>query len=240
MASPGPQGRPRPQAAPAEPAAPADPAGSAEPAAPVAPAPRGRPRSAKAREAILGAAAALLLEHGLAAVSMDAVAARAGVSKATIYRWWPTKESLALDALYTEWTAAAPVPRDTGSLEADLVELLSPWARLVSAQPYARVIAALLAEARADPAFAAEYQRHVIEPRRDQAREIFGRAIERGEVPAGLDLEVALDLIYGPLYLRLLQGHAPLDDSFVKAAINLALAGIKPRSAADSASSSTT
>jgi AcrR family transcriptional regulator len=196
------------------------------PAAP--PAPRGRPRSAKAHEAILKAAAGLLLEHGLGAVSMDRVATRAGVSKATIYRWWPTKETLALDALYTEWTDAAPVPRDTGSLRGDLIELLSPWARLVSAQPYARVIGALLAETRADPAFAAEYQRHVIEPRRDQAREIFGRAIERGEIPAGLDLEVALDLIYGPLYLRLLQGHAPLDDGFVRAAIDLALAGIKP------------
>ena len=190
------------------------------------PAPRGRPRSEKAHEAILRAAAGLLLEHGLAAVSMDAVAARAGVSKATIYRWWPTKETLALDALYTEWTAAAPVPRDTGSLRSDLIELLSPWVRLVSAQPYGRVIAALLAETRADPAFAAEYQRRVIEPRRDQAREIFGRAIERGEVPADLDLEVALDLIYGPLYLRLLQGHATLDDGFVQAAIDLALSGI--------------
>jgi AcrR family transcriptional regulator len=194
------------------------------PAAP--PAPRGRPRSAKAREAILGAAAALLLEHGLAAVSMDAVAARAGVSKATIYRWWPTKETLALDALYAEWSLAAPVPKDTGSLRGDLIELLSPWVRLVAAQPYARVIAALLANTRTDPAFAAEYRRRVIEPRRDQAREIFRRAIERGEVPADLDLEVALDLIYGPLYLRLLQDHAPLDDGFVRAAVDMVLAGV--------------
>jgi AcrR family transcriptional regulator len=161
---------------------------------------------------------------------MDAVAARAGVSKATIYRWWPTKETLALDALYTEWSAAAPVQKDTGSLRGDLIELLSPWAQLVGTrQPYARVIAALLAKARADPDFAAEYQRHVIEPRRDQAREIFGRAIERGEIPADLDLEVALDLIYGPLYHRLLQGHAPLDDAFVKSSIDLALTGIAPR-----------
>ena len=98
--------------------------------------------------------------------------------------------------------------------------------RLVTAQPYARVIAALLANTRTDPAFAAQYQQHVIEPRRDQAREIFGRAVQRGEVPADLDLEVALDLIYGPLYLRLLQGHAPLDDGFVRAAIDLALAGV--------------
>jgi AcrR family transcriptional regulator len=190
------------------------------------PAPRGRPRSAKAHEAILKAATGLLLEHGLAAVSMDAVATRAGVSKATIYRWWPTKETLALDALYAEWTLAAPVPKDTGSLRGDLIELLSPWARLVTAQPYARVIAALLANTRTDPAFAAEYRRRVIEPRRNQAREIFGRAIERGEVPADLDLEVALDLVYGPLYLRLLQDHAPLDDGFVRAAIDMVVAGV--------------
>jgi AcrR family transcriptional regulator len=200
----------------------------AEPEPPAVPAPRGRPRSAKAHAAILKAAASLLLEHGLDAVSMDAVAARAGVSNATIYRWWPTKETLALDALSTEWSAAAPVPRDTNSLRGDLVELMSPWVRLVAAQPYARVIAALLAKVRADPAFAAEYEQRVIEPRRDQAREILHRAIERGEIQAGLDLEVALDLIYGPFYLRLLQGHAPLDDAFVEAAIDLALTGIEP------------
>jgi AcrR family transcriptional regulator len=215
MAAPGQQGRPRADAALAEPA------------------PRGRPRSAKAQEAILTAAAELLLEHGLDAVSMDAVAARAGVSKATIYRWWPTKETLALDALYTDWAAVAPVPKDTGSLRGDLLSLLTPWARLVSAQPYARVIAALLAETRVDPAFAAEYQRRFLGPRRDQAREIFGRAIERGEAPADLDQEVALDLIYGPIYHRLLQGHAPVDDGFVQAAVDLALTGIKSPSAAD-------
>jgi AcrR family transcriptional regulator len=195
--------------------------------------PRGRPRSETARKAILDAAGELLVARGLSAVSMDAVAERAGVSKATIYRWWPTKETLALDALYTEWSAAAPVPRDTNSLRGDLVELMAPWARLVTAQPYARVIAALLAKTRDDPAFAAEYRQRVIEPRRDQAREIFHRAVERGELQAGVDLEVALDLIYGPLYLRLLQGHAPLDDAFVEAAIDLALTGIEPAPAAD-------
>ena len=95
---------------------------------------RGRPRSEKARTAILEAAAELLLARGLSAVSMDAVAERAGVSKATIYRWWPTKETLALDALYTSGPAAAPA-RDTGSLRGDLLSLLRPWARLASSRP---------------------------------------------------------------------------------------------------------
>src|SRR6476659_4652800 len=87
---------------------------------------RGRPRSEQASNAILTAAAELLLEHGLAAINMDAVAARAGVSKATIYRWWPTKETLALDALYHEWDTARPELQDTGSLRADLLALLGP------------------------------------------------------------------------------------------------------------------
>ncbi len=191
------------------------------------PAPRGRPRSEKAHKAILEAAADLLLERGLSAVSMDAVAERAGVSKATIYRWWPTKETLALDALYTEWAAATPHPQDTGSLRGDLLALLRPWARLVGTRPYARVIAALLTEARTDPAFAAEYQQRLVQPRRDQARAVFRRAIERGEIPAGTEIDVALDLIYGPLYHRLLHGHAPLNDGFVGDVVDMALNGIQ-------------
>lgn len=191
-------------------------------------APRGRPRSEKARRAILDAAAELLLDRGLSAVSMDAVAERAGVSKATIYRWWPSKEALALDALYTEWAAAQPYPRDTGSLRGDLLALLRPWARLASSRPYARVIAALLTEAQTDPAFAAEYQQRVVQPRREQARMIFRRAIERGEIPAGTKIEVALDLLYGPLYHRLLHGHAPLNDRYVGDVVDLVLAGLRP------------
>ena len=189
--------------------------------------PRGRPRSEKAQNAILQAAAELLLEQGLAAVSMDAVAARAGVSKATIYRWWPTKETLALDALYHEW-AGVPRARDTGSLRGDLLSLFRPWARLASRRPYGRVIAALLTEAQTDPAFARQYRARFVEPRRDQARAIFRRAIERGEIPANTKIEVALDLLYGPIYHRLLHGHAPLNDQFVRDVIDTALNGLAP------------
>jgi AcrR family transcriptional regulator len=193
-----------------------------------APAPRGRPRSEKAHKAVLDAAAELLLARGLSAVSMDAVAERAGVSKATIYRWWPTKETLALDALFAEWDTARPYPRDTGTLRGDLLALLRPWARLASSRPYGRVIAALLTESQTDPAFAAEYRHRVVEPRRDQARAIFRRAIERVEIPADTKIEVALDLLYGPLYHRLLHGHAPLNDRFTQDVIDMALSGIQP------------
>ena len=191
------------------------------------PAPRGRPRSEKARLAVLAAAADLLLEDGLAAVSMDAVAARAGVSKATIYRWWPTKETLALDALYQEW-AAVPPPRDTGSLRGDLLSLLRPWVRLAGGRPYGRAIAALVSEAQADPEFGREYRARFVEPRREQARVILRRAVERGEIPASTRTEVALDLLYGPVYHRLLHGHAPLNDRFIRDVIDTTLGGIMP------------
>jgi AcrR family transcriptional regulator len=184
---------------------------------------RGRPRSEKARRSILTAAAELLLAHGLEAVTMDAVADEARVSKATIYRWWPTKESLALDALYDEWNTAPPSLRDTGSLRGDLLALLRPWVRRVRARPYGRVIAALITEAQTDPEFAALYRARFVEPRREPARSLFRRAIERKEVPPDTDIEGALDLIYGPLYHRLLHGHAPLNDRFVEDVVEAAL-----------------
>jgi AcrR family transcriptional regulator len=187
---------------------------------------RGRPRSERAQQAILAAAAELLLARGLAAVSMDAVAEQAGVSKATIYRWWPSKEALALDALYAQWAAAQPSRVDTGTLRGDLLALLRPWAAAVGSGPYGRVVAALLTEAQSDPAFAAEYRQRVVQPRRDHARAILSRAIERDEIPACTKTEVAIDLLYGPLYHRLLHAHAPLDDQFVEDVIDMALTGI--------------
>jgi AcrR family transcriptional regulator len=194
-------------------------------AAPEAPR-RGRPRSEKARLAILEAAAELLLARGLSAVSMDAVAERAGVSKATIYRWWPTKETLALDALYNEWAIAQPPTRSTGTLRGDLLALLRPWVRLTGSRPYGRVIGALITEAQTDPAFAEIYRSRFVEPRRDQARAIFGAAIERGEIPADTKIEVGIDMLYGPLYHRLLHGHAPLNERFLRDVVDTTLTGI--------------
>ncbi|MDT7741354.1 MAG: hypothetical protein QOE59_432 [Actinomycetota bacterium] len=187
---------------------------------------RGRPRSEKARQAILHAAATLLVGHGLDAVSMDSVAEQAGVSKATIYRWWPTKETLALDALHHEWSGDADADPDTGTLDGDLLAMLHPWARRVVSRPYARVIAALITKAHSDPAFATDYLAHLIAPRRDRARPAFDRAIERGEIAPDAPVEVALDLVYGALYHRMLHGHAPLDQAFVDDVVDLALHGI--------------
>lgn len=187
---------------------------------------RGRPRDEKARVAILDAAAELLLARGLEKVSMDAVAEQAGASKATIYRWWPTKEQLALEAVYRKWAAVEPEPNRTGLVREDLVELLDSWSRLAAGRPYARVIASLLSAAQSNPEFAARYREHFVEPRREQGRDILRHAVETGQLPPGIDIELTLDLLYGPIYHRLLHGHAPIDAAFVRAIVDTVCAGL--------------
>jgi AcrR family transcriptional regulator len=187
---------------------------------------RGRPRSETARKAILRAASELLLERDLNSISMDAVAERAGTGKATIYRWWPSKELLALDALFSEWESTQLATRDTGALAGDLLELMLPWARQLAAKPYGRLIAALVTKAQGDAAFAEEYRARFIEPRRAPARVIFARAIDRGEIAVDTDIEAAADLLYGPFYHRLLQGHAPLSDRFAHAIVDYVVAAL--------------
>jgi AcrR family transcriptional regulator len=188
---------------------------------------RGRPRSEMAHTAILEAASELLLKRGLETVSMDEVAERAGVSKATIYRWWPSKQTLALDALYHEWDTARLEPPDTGSLRADLLALLRPWIRRIRARPYGRVVAELVAEAQTDPEFASIYHARFVAPRREPARALLERAIDRGELPPEIDIELALDLVYGPLYHRLLHGHAPLNDRFLRDLVDTVIVGLE-------------
>src|SRR5450631_3201229 len=129
---------------------------------------RGRPRSATSQKAILATAIQILLEQGLTSMSMDDLAKRAGVSKATIYRWWASKELLALDALATEWETAGPTARrETGSLRGDLLAQFRPWMRKLHDKPYGRVIAGLVAQAQTDPQFATLYREHFVQPRRD-------------------------------------------------------------------------
>jgi len=188
---------------------------------------RGRPRSEKAHKAILAAAMELLLDNGLHAMSMGDVARCAGVSKATIYRWWPSKERLALDALATEWASTPPAgQRHTGSLRDDLLARFRPWLRQLNRKPFARVVAGLVAEAQTNPEFAELYRQHFVQPRRDATRELLVRARDRGEISANTNLEVTLDVLYGPIYHRLLHGHAPLTERFAEQVIDCVIAAI--------------
>ena len=192
---------------------------------------RGRPRSESRRQAILKAAYQLLSDHGLAGTSMDAVAERAGVSKATIYRWWSSKELLALDALYESWdTAAGPAPAMAETtLEDELLALVLPWVRMVADSSSTRILLGILTKTKDDPGFADTYRERFIHPRREGSRGVLRRAIERGEVAAEVDIEVAADLVWGPLYHRLLHGHARFDERFARRSVALAVAGIQRR-----------
>lgn len=191
--------------------------------------PRGRPRSERARTAILASAMELLLDRGLPAMSMDDVARLAGVSKATIYRWWPSKERLALDALAAEWASPSATNQSvTGTLRAELLTRFRPWIRQLNRKPYARVVAGLVAAAQADAVFADLYREHFVQPRRDATRDLLVRARDRSEIATDTDLEVALDLLYGPIYHRLLHGHAPLTERFAQQVIDAVIAAMSP------------
>ena len=166
----------------------------------------GRPRSDEARQAILSAALAELGDRGYAAVTVEGIAARAGVGKQTIYRWWPSKADVVLEAAGVEAEARIAVP-DRGSLAADLRGFLAATFRQRSQQ---RVVVGLMAQALLDAAFAEKFREQFLFGRRAALRAVFERADERGELPAGVDVELLIDVVFGVLWYRLLIGHAPL------------------------------
>ena len=189
---------------------------------------RGRPRSAEADRAILNAAVDLLAERGLAAMSIEEVAARAGVGKATIYRRWSSKGLLALDAFVTSFQEQQPLP-DTGTLRGDLIAALTAWVRAVTGTSMGAMLTGLIAEAQHDPSLRAAWRERVLEPLRSQHRIMLDRAIARGEIPATVDQEAVLDLFFGAAQHRLLLDHLPLTDDFIRQVVDMILDGIRPR-----------
>ena len=186
---------------------------------------RGRPRSKHADSAIMRAASDLLAERGLGGMSIEEVASRAGVGKATIYRRWPSRGALVLDAFVAEFLALQPLP-ETGTLSGDLLTALRAWIRSVTQTSAGPVLTGLIAEVQQDRALAADWRHRVVEPLRSQSAIMFDRAISRGEIPANTDKDVLLDLLYGPAYHRLLHGHRPLTDQFARQVVDLIVAGL--------------
>jgi AcrR family transcriptional regulator len=188
---------------------------------------RGRPRSQQADRAILTATVELLADRGLAAMSIEEVAARAGVGKTTIYRRWPSKGLLALDAFVTSFREEQPL-HDTGTLRGDLVAALRGWVRAVTQTPMGPMLTSLIAAAQYDPELRGAWRERVLEPLRRQHRIMLERAVGRGEIPASVDREVVLDLFFGAAEHRLLLGHLPMTDAFVGEVVEVILAGIQP------------
>jgi AcrR family transcriptional regulator len=182
---------------------------------------RGRPRDEVARTRILGAALEVLQEVGYPNTTTDAIAERAGASKATIYRWWANKAAVVIEALRKQVDREAPFP-DTGDLASDIHQQLQNFVHFLTGWR-GRVFKAFMAAAQNDPAFAESFRADWILPRRAEAKAIFERHREHGRLRKDVDLELLLDAMYGPIYFRLLAGHAPLDSEFARAVGDLTL-----------------
>lgn len=177
----------------------------------------GRKRNEEARRAILDAAADLLAGTPGSAVGVDAIARTAGVSKRTIYRWWPSRGAVLLEAM-VERAAAAVRVTDTGSLTGDLREFLTETFRSARSPENMALLRNAMAEALTDSAAAEALHTFTIE-RRAALRGILTRARERGELATGADLDLVVDQAYGVLWYRLLIGHGGLSS---QAAVKLA------------------
>ena len=186
--------------------------------------PRGRQRSVLAEAAILKATLDLLALQPLRRITTDAIAQRAGVSKATIYKWWPNKSMVALDAYLADMTEQVAAP-DTGSAQMDFtIQLKSVTAFYAS--PMGRLFGQFLAEGQSDPDFLNLFRERFLQARRDAARVMWQRGIDRGEIRDDIDSETVLDLIYGPLVFRLLAGHGPMNDHEAEKVVTAVFGGI--------------
>jgi AcrR family transcriptional regulator len=188
---------------------------------------KGRPRNVETEKAILAASYDLLLENGFGAVTVEKIAERAKVSKATIYKWWPNKAAVVMDSFLSAATSRLPVP-DTGSVINDIVIQVTNLARFLTSRE-GKVINELIAEGQFDLKLAEEYRSRYFNPRRLDSRRILERGVHRGELKKDLDIELSIDLIYGPLFYRLLVTGEKLDEPFIEVLINYAFEGIKSK-----------
>jgi AcrR family transcriptional regulator len=181
----------------------------------------GRPRSREAYEAVMQAVDTLLRTRGYQRLTMEAIAKTAGVGKPTLYRWWPNVPSIMIEALLRQADDNIGLP-DTGSLRTDLISYVSETCRILSG-PVGEVVARLMAEAQFDAAFADTFRQKLIDSRRQALASLLRRGAERGEIPRDADHEWLADLIYGPIWYRLLNRHAALDDAFATRIADLLL-----------------
>lgn len=178
----------------------------------------GRPRSAECDRAIVEATLAEYAERGFAGLSVDAVAARAGVSKATIYRRYPSKSEMVIAAAYVVADELAPKP-DVGSLRGDLLAACTKLGRLMNHDVLGRTMRQIVADAPHHPDLAAMHESFV-KDRRQRTFAALQRGIDRGEIRPGIDFEAAVDLLVGPLFYRHMVSRMPVDDAYVEGIVD--------------------
>ena len=183
----------------------------------------GRPRKAGADDAILDAVVDLLGRVGYGDLRMEQVATRAGVARSTVYRRWPTKVALVSDAVERLYLTTIDVP-DAGSLRDDLVVLLTGSYQLL-ASGAGRVLERLVRDSGSNPELA-RIVAHTIAQRRRLYQQVLNRGIARGELPASVDQGLVMDLLQGPLWVRLLVTGGPIGRRDVPAVVDAVLAGV--------------
>ncbi|MEK4473546.1 TetR/AcrR family transcriptional regulator [Paenibacillus sp. FSL R7-0048] len=186
---------------------------------------RGRPRNVETEKSILSASYDLLLENGFGAVTVEKIADRAKVSKATIYKWWPNKAAVVMDGFLSSAADRLPVP-DTGSVFDDILMHATNLSRFLISRE-GKIITEIIGEGQMDSGLAEAYRTRYFQPRRLEARLLMERGVQRGELKDNLDIEVVTDLIYGPIFYRLLVTGQPIDDAYVQQLVRYAFEGIR-------------
>src|SRR5882757_2849770 len=177
---------------------------------------RGRPRSETARRAVLDAALQLCQSGGYQALTMKAIAETAGVGRQTVYRWWPAKQDVLLDALRDlRMRKAEHLDPDTGDTLHDVRTLLSATFTLTD-RLTGNALIGLIAEAQHDPGLSQRLQATVIGPRRQALRETLARGVARGELTESVPLDLAVDFAFGTMWYRLISRHAPVDSALAE------------------------
>jgi AcrR family transcriptional regulator len=187
----------------------------------------GRPRDAARDEAILGATFEILTQKGYAGLTIEGVAARAGVGRPTIYRRWPSKPALVVAAMVQSARIAVPVV-DTGSLRRDLIAVQRRQVALMNSPDSRRVTAGLIADLAADPELAETYVSQYLSPRRATVWQALQRGTDRGELRADADFAFINDLLVGPLFMRAVVWGEPLAADAAEKTADVILAAFAP------------
>jgi AcrR family transcriptional regulator len=174
--------------------------------------PKPDPRAERSKQAILDATRELMNEDGgVRALTVEAVAARSGVAKTTIYRRWRDKWELALDAVMIDMLPRFANPVDVGDTRKELITFVDSVTKLWAAPPYGPAMQGLVSQIATEPELARVYREQVVEPRREQLRPVIERGIARGDLRPHTDLRLVHELLVGPILYRLLLSGPPLD-----------------------------
>jgi AcrR family transcriptional regulator len=183
----------------------------------------GRPRSEEARLSILNSTLKLLAKKGFPELTIEAVAAHANVGRATVYRWWPDKAALIADAFASSTTSKLHFP-DTGSVRTDMSQQMRQLVKILHSKS-GRIVSVMLGAGQSDSHLIEAFRERFLKPRRKEAYATLRRAILRGQLRKNVDMDLLLDSLYGPIYMRFLIRHDSLTPEFVEGLCELTLGG---------------